>query len=173
METSKREVPRSNSNNPPDFSELTLEACLNYCPPILYNMVASICGLTNDIIDEPQTQRVKLSVEDQNRVAAICQDMVYLKHKGTVIPPKTLALGMTLRHLTADSRVNRLVANLGHAASYMTILRLETALAMRQLTPTIPAEFTPAVGASVAWDMWVSCKDVLLGQYLRHDLQPE
>ena len=118
METSKREVPRSNFDSPPDFSELTLEACLNYCPPILYNMVASICGLTNDIIDEPQTQRVKLSVEDQNRVAAICQDVVYLKHKGTVIPPKTLALGITLRHLTADSRVNRLVANLGHAASY-------------------------------------------------------
>ena len=152
METSMREVPRSYSDNPPDFSELSVEACLNYCPPILYNMVASICGLTNDIIDEPQTQRVKLSVEDQNRVAAICQDMVYLKHKGTVIPPKTLALGMTLRHLTADSRVNRLVANLGHAASYMTILRLETALAMRQLTLTIPAEFTPGVWASVAWD---------------------
>ena len=64
METSMREVPRSYSDNPPDFSELSVEACLNYCPPILYNMVASICGLTNDIIDEPQTQRVKLSVED-------------------------------------------------------------------------------------------------------------
>ena len=148
------DIPKDYDCYPPTLDDFSPESCLKYCPPILFNLVAWICGLTGDdesIIEHPH-DRVKLDVTGQNKVASICQDIVYLWSKGRIQTPKSLALGMTVRHLTSNKRVIELLYNFGHTISFHKLLRFETALAARQQALTIPASFSAGVWSAVTWD---------------------
>lgn len=66
------------------------------------------------------------------KVLSVCQDIVYLASKGRKQTPKSLTLGLTVRHLTGSSRIVSLLNKMGHCASWGTVLSLDTSLA--QLT---------------------------------------
>ena len=151
-----QDIPRDFVTYPPQLTDFTVSSCLKYCPPLLYNLIACICGLNNTeeddgIVCNPH-ERIQLSESKQSKVASICQDIVYLQSNGKTQTPKALALGLTLRHLTADKRINHLLFNFGHAASYKKVIRLETALAAQQLATAIPAGFVSGMWSAVVWD---------------------
>ena len=86
-----------------------------------------------DRIPDPFSDKLPLTSADNFKTLSICQDIVALHSKGKKLTPKGVALGMTLRHMTASSEVSKIVHGLGHAPSYDSLERMETAIAAKQL----------------------------------------
>ena len=144
-------VPKQYKTWPPVLEDFSLDSCMKYSPTELYNLIACITGLMKDVVADPYV-RVDLPHDQHLKVASICQDIIYIWSKGRIQPPKTLALGLTLRHLTGNKRVNDILSALVHAASYQISLGLETALAMSQHEQGLPPEFQLTDAAAVCWD---------------------
>lgn len=113
-------------NHPPDPCELSLERAKSVVPSQLFNFICLASGVSKDIPDSPDQF---LSVPNEEKVLSICQDIIGLTGKAT---PKSLALGLTVRHASGSRYLLNLLHGLGHCPSYDTVLRAETALAYKQ-----------------------------------------
>ncbi|XP_034082274.1 uncharacterized protein LOC117552764 [Gymnodraco acuticeps] len=114
---------------PPTSENVNVTESQTVVPIGLYNLLSWIIGAT----EEPTLDHyVNIDDDVHLKVLSVCQDIVYLASKGRKQTPKSLALGLTVRHLTGSSRIVSLLNRLGHCASWDTVLSLDTSLA--QLT---------------------------------------
>lgn len=132
----KNEINRSNLDRttpwPPKHYDLTIEKCLSTIPPILFNHIAIMTGCVDTTDSSPErasTSFFRVNDQVRGKLVSICQDIMYLESKGQNPTPKSLALGITVRHLSGSKHLGQLLSGLGHTASYETTLRVETALA--------------------------------------------
>lgn len=116
---------------PPSADDLSLDACMSLVPVSLYNFIAVLIGAVEDC--PPKGEHACLKAASQRKVLSFCQDIMYAQCKGGTMTPKAVALGLAVRHLTGSSHISRLLSGLGHACSYDSAMRMETALASQQL----------------------------------------
>ena len=144
---------------------------LKFIPPSLYNFMAVVIGGVADYdLPHDDSHYVHLMPSIKCKVLSICQDIVYAQSKGTALTPKSAALGVAVRHLTGSRHISRLLSGLGHACSYDTIMRIETALAVQQLNSSkdIPANFTEKKITVMVYDNIDFCEETLSGAGSTH-----
>jgi hypothetical protein len=124
--------PKLNIIFSPTSEDFNFENAERAVPPLLYNLMAWITG-SGDDIPANSDQFVHVEYENHLKLLSILQDVMYLTAKGDVFVPKSMALGMTIKHWTGSSRLIQLMNKLGHCVSPTTVKRLETALAQLQL----------------------------------------
>lgn len=154
---------------PPSASDLDLEKCKNMIPTSLYNFIAILVGA----VEEPTDMSAKYIIADHQlckRVTSISQDLMYLESKGANPTPKSLALGLTLRHMTGSKSVSRLLSGFGHACSYDTTVRLETMLALKQVhdSDTLPPGFSKKTFTVLVYDNIDFSEETLTGHGTTH-----
>jgi hypothetical protein len=115
---------------PPVPSDFEVSEAEKSVPPLLYNLMAWSTGLSNEVGTD---SFVKVEPAKHMKLLSILQDVMYLSSSGSTFCPKSVALGLTVRHWTGSFRVVELLNRLGHAISPMTVRRLETALAQLQI----------------------------------------
>ena len=90
---------------PPHASDLTKEVADRTVPDHLYNFLAGVIG-GPDICQPIMTEgRVPLTNQLDTVISSIGQDLVYAASHGRVIPPKHVALAMSVRHLTRSQQL--------------------------------------------------------------------
>lgn len=100
-----------------------------------------------DIMDSSpermQSSHLRVPESCNGRLVSICHDIMQLQSKGNYPTPKSIALGLTVRHLTGSKYLTQLLHGMDHTVSYETTLRLETALAeqQRQSQSSLPSGF--------------------------------
>ena len=137
---------------PPTSEDLNVSEAKSVVPVELFNVISWIVGAT----EEPTLDSYVDIPEDVNlKVLSVCQDIVYLASKGRKQTPKSLCLGLTVRHLTGSSNVLSLLNRLGHYASWNTVVSLDTSLAQLQLLEgrdKIPKGFSKKAPTILVWD---------------------
>ena len=118
----------------------------NMVPVELFNHIAHIIAINARCVD--------IAEELVPKVRAICQDIVYVSSKGRKQTPKSLALGLTVRHMTGSTHLLQILAKFGHCASSDTILSYETALAKYRVSQAgkVPEGFKVGMIPTVVWD---------------------
>ena len=121
-------------------------------PVELFSLLALVTGATDEV--PPSDIFVEVTDEAKVKLLSICMDIIYLSSNGRTQTPKSLAPGLTLRHLTGSTTVSNLLHKFGHCASYDSIVRYETGLATRQIemNKTAPKGFCPKVFTVAVWD---------------------
>ena len=153
---------------PPTSDDLNVSDAKSVVPLELYNVIAGIVGAT----EEPTLACYVDIPEDLNlKVISICQDIMYLVSKGQRQTPKSLCLGLSIRHLTGSSQVVSLLSGLGHCASWDTIVSLDTSLAQLQLLEgrdKIPVGFSMKTPTILVWDNIDFGEETLSGRGTTH-----
>ncbi|KAL1251048.1 hypothetical protein QQF64_018844 [Cirrhinus molitorella] len=153
---------------PPTSDDLNVSEAKSVVPVELYNLISWIIGAT----EEPASSHYVDIPDDLNlKVISICQDIVYLASKGRRQTPKSLCLGLTVRHLTGSSQIVSLLNRLGHCASRDTIVSLDTSLAQLQLVEgrdKIPKGFSKKVPTALVWDNIDFGEETLSGHGTTH-----
>ena len=110
-------------------------------PVELYNLIVWCTGVSD--CPTSLTDRCEVSGDDHLKILSLCQDIMYLASKGKQQTPKSLVLGLTLRHLTGSSQLVKLLSSRGHCASWDIIHRFESSLAQVQLLSAddVPRQF--------------------------------
>ncbi|CAB4004680.1 Hypothetical predicted protein [Paramuricea clavata] len=110
----------------------------NMVPVELFNHIAHITGAVSDD-------------EYTNVTNDRCVDIA---EKQKADPPKSLALGLTVRHMTGSTHLLQILAKFGHCASSDTILSYETALAKYRVSQAgkVPEGFKVGSIPTVVWD---------------------
>lgn len=137
---------------PPTSEDLNITEAQTVVPLELYNLVSWIIGATED---PTLDHHVDIADDLHLKVLSICQDIVYPASKGRKQTPKSLCLGLTVRHLTGSSQIVSLLNKLGHCASWDTILCLGTSLAQLTLVEgrdKIPKGFSKRAPTTLVWD---------------------
>ena len=128
----------------------------NMVPVELFNHIAHITGAVSDdeYTNVTNDRCVDIAEEFVPKVNAICQDIVYVSSKGRKQTPKSLALGLTVRHMTGSTHLLQILAKFGHCASSDTILSYETALAKYRVSQAgkVPEGFKVGSIPTVVWD---------------------
>ena len=152
---------------PPTAEDLTLSSAKGIIPFELYNLFAWIVGFSDD---PRSTNYVEVDKNADLKLTSLCQDIIYLSFKGRILTPKSLALGMTIRHLTGSSRLLSIINKLGHSASVDTIIGLETSLAELHLNKQklIPHAFARGVPTTLVWDNIDFGEETLSGKGTTH-----
>jgi hypothetical protein len=128
-QTKKVEIPW-----PPTADNLNAEACVEFVPPPLFNFLAMTTGHADVVCDWNTYYNLDASV--RLKILSLAQDIVQLSSKGAAVTPKSLAIGLTVRHMTGSKLLAKLIHGFGHSCSYDSIIRLETALALKQAANT-------------------------------------
>lgn len=153
---------------PPTSDDLNVSEAKSVVPLELYNLISWIIGAT----EEPTLAHYVDIPDDLNlKVISICQDIVYLASKGRRQTPKSLCLGLTVRHLTGSSQIVSLLNRLGHCASWDTVVSLDSSLAQLQLVEgrdKIPKGFSKKVPTILVWDNIVFLEETLSGRGTTH-----
>lgn len=157
---------------PPSSRNLNLETAESAVPPMLYNFLASTCGLADKNIPPNSLEFIKVPSSNHGKLLSICQDIVALHSRGRVITPKSLSLGITLKHRTGSSDLVRLLHSLGHCVSYDSVTRAETAIATDRLENpvTIPQCFSKAKLLILVYDNIDFVEETLSGAGTTHQM---
>lgn len=151
-------------SHPPDLHELSLENAQSIVPPHLFNFICLATGLSDEVPDSD----AYLNVDNPSKVLSICQDIIGLSGKLT---PKSVALGLTVRHATTSKYLLDLLHGLGHTYSYASVLKAETALAYQQarsLTDFIPEGFELGKLFTLVYDNIDFLEETLSGSGTSH-----
>ena len=92
--------PGMNAPWPPTSNDFTIEAARSVVPVELFNLVSWISGASEDATIESY---VDIPENLAPKVLSLCQDIVYLASNGHKQTPKSLSLGLAMRHLTRSS----------------------------------------------------------------------
>ena len=153
---------------PPTSENLNVTEAQTVVPLALYNLVSWIIGAS----EEPTLDNFVDIADDLHlKVLSVCQDIVYLASKGRKQTPKSLTLGLTVRHLTGSSRIVSLLNKLGHCASWDTVLSLDTSLAQLTLEEggdKIPKGFSKRAPTTLVWDNIDFGEETLSGRGTTH-----
>ena len=93
---------------PPTALDMSLEKAADMVPNDMFNFIA-VAIKSCDRIPDPSSDKLPLTSADNFKTLSICQDIVALHSKGKKLTPKGVALGMTLRHMTASYEVSKIV----------------------------------------------------------------
>eukprot|EP00794_Sanderia_malayensis_P001845 gene1845-2078_t len=152
---------------PPLAADITEENVKKIVQPILFNMLAWICGFS----DDPQLDDY-VSVKDSQyfKIMSLAQDLLFISSDGKKPTPKSISLAMALRQLTGSSTVLKLVNNFGHSMSHRYVLRHETALAELNVSSqgTLPPGFSRNECTTLAWDNDDFCEETKTGKGTTH-----
>ena len=135
---------------PPTAKDLNGIELRDIIPDELFNLVAMCVGG----VLEPFGSGHMVGHEEDSKIWSICQDIIYLTLKGTQQTPKSLALGLTVRHMTGSTHLLQLFSMFGHCCTPDTIVAYETSLVMlRRVTAhLIPDGFLPKQLLIMVWD---------------------
>jgi predicted DNA-binding ribbon-helix-helix protein len=141
-----------NINWPPTSEVISQEECAKLVPVELFNLLALVTNATEEV--PPSDTFVEVTDEARAKLVSICMDIIYLSSNGRIQTPKSLALGLTLRHLTGSTTISNLLHKFGHCASYDSVVRYETGLAIQRMetNKTVPKGFRPGVFTVAVWD---------------------
>lgn len=156
--------------HPPDSSDLTIEKAIDCTPPELFHLISIISNQLEEIpVNIHAYSEEDLAAGNYNKIISICQDILGLQGKST---PKAVGLGTTLRHVTGSKYILNLLNGLGHAPSYDTILRVETALAYQQQqnqeSGNLPPGFRQEVLTNLVYDNIDFLEETLSGSGTSH-----
>jgi hypothetical protein len=146
-----KDAPRMTSKWPPTANEIRNEGVEKFVPYQLFNLIAVCIGAT----EEPSlTFYADVDDDTRNKILSIGQDIIYLASKGKKQTPKSLSLGLTIRHLTGSSQLLHVIHQYGHCASPDTIRMYETSLAFLRLESSeqIPKGFATGKLLTMIWD---------------------
>ena len=153
---------------PPTAEDFNVTEAQAVVPLELYNLISWIIGAT----EEPTLEHfVKIADDLHLKVLSVCQDIVYLASKGRKQTPKSLSLGLTVRHLTGSSRIVTLLNKLGHCAARDTVLSLDTSLAQLTLMEgrnKVPKGFSKRTPTTLVWDNIDFGEETLSGRGTTH-----
>ncbi|XP_048113517.1 uncharacterized protein LOC125303684 [Alosa alosa] len=152
---------------PPTSENVNVSEAQTVVSLALYNVVSWIIGAT----EEPTLDYYVNIADDLHlKVVSLCQDIVYLASKGRKQTPKSLTLGLTVRHLTGSTRIVSLLNRLGHCASWDTVLSLDTSLAQLTLVERdkIPKGFSKRAPTTLVWDNIDYGEETLSGRGTTH-----
>ena len=111
---------------PPMSTDLCLENVKDMVPPVLFNFISWILGFS----DEPQiNEYVQIDENLALKVLALCQDLIYVAHKGKIQTPKSLALAMAVRQISGCGDIVKILNGFGHSVSYSATMAYDTSLA--------------------------------------------
>ena len=141
-----------NINWPPTSEVISQEESAKLVPVELFNLLALVTNATEEV--PPSDTFVEVTDEARAKLVYICMDIIYLSSNGRIQTPKSLALGFTLRHLTGSTTISNLWHKFGHCASYDSVVRYETGLAIQRMetNKTVPKGFRPGVFTVAVWD---------------------
>ncbi|XP_071948890.1 uncharacterized protein [Antedon mediterranea] len=136
---------------PPRASDINNVVMSDIIPFHLFNILA-IC--TNTVQEHIDPSMASVPEEIRNKLEAICQDIVYLASRGRRQTPKSLALGLTIRHMTGSTHLLDILSKFGHCSSPDTIVSYETSLAMFRLSTAnaVPDGFRRGELVTMVWD---------------------
>lgn len=111
---------------PPESKDLTPEFAMKIIPVELFNALALMCGLSDEV--EMKNNFITVSEKNKRKLLVIAQDILNISHRGGLFLPKHYALGMAVQHWTGQSKLIGVLNGLGHSISHNTTLELDTAL---------------------------------------------
>lgn len=154
---------------PPSTQYFEEDSYADSVPTSLFNFIALLAGESEEV----PSDAARLIVDDgaKKKILSICHDIASLHSKGRRPMPKSLALGLALRHMTGSKKVTNLVSGLGHSPSYDSILRLETALATKHLEEhnnDIPSNFEKRNATTLVYDNIDFAEETLSGAGTTH-----
>jgi hypothetical protein len=132
-------------------ADITNENAEKVVDPVLFNVLAWICGFS----DDPQFNSYVTVTDNQySKLMAVAQDLLFVAYHGQNPTPKSIALAMAMRQLTGSSNVLKLLNQFGHCMSHEYVLRHETALAQVNVSSegTLPPHFCKDKFTTLAWD---------------------
>ena len=137
---------------PPTSETISQQECAKLVPVELFNLLALVTNATEEV--PPSDTFVEVTDEARAKLVSICMDTIYLSSHGRIQTPKSLALGLTLQHLTGSTTISNLLHKFGHCASYDSVVRYETGLSIQRMetNKTVPKGFRPGVFAVAVWD---------------------
>ena len=100
----------------------------------LYNFLCWVIDGEDGDFDLSSSDTVNVSERVARQVSSVGQDIAYCTSKGSVKPPRHLALPMAVRHLTGSAQVIGLLNRFGHGVAYCQVLELDTALAVANVS---------------------------------------
>ncbi|XDV11366.1 hypothetical protein PO909_000329 [Leuciscus waleckii] len=152
---------------PPLSTDLNIDAADTMVPVELYNLIAWCTGASDEPVFD---KKVQLPEDTNRRLLSICQDIVYLASSGKKPTPKSLALGLTVRHLTGSSQLLDILSRLGHCISTSSTIGFETALAEYQLATgtDIPKCMSKQHPTVLVWDNIDFGEETLSGRGTTH-----
>ena len=108
----------------------------------------------NDGDDFSAADSKYVSLQQNQRILSIGQDVVYCVSNDQVKTQKHLALPIMVQHVTSSTQLVDVLSNFGHSISKSQLQRLETTLAVQQLAKptTLPSNIVPNVPAAFCWD---------------------
>ena len=104
-----------------------METVQQLFPCELFNLLAGCVGATEEL---GVSTFGNVNEEVQGKLMSISQDIVYLASKGKKQTPKSLCLGLTVRHPTGSSHLLEILHKFDHSSSWDTIIAFETSLAL-------------------------------------------
>ncbi|XP_053399793.1 uncharacterized protein LOC123523028 [Mercenaria mercenaria] len=120
-------------------------------------------------IDTDQTsKRVK------SLAKSFAQDCVFTTSGGRQKPPKHILLPWTVKALTGNVELIKILNRLGHGISYSVLEELDTALCLQKLAETdesniaLPANILPCIPTTVAFDNIDRLEETLSGEGTSH-----
>ncbi|XP_041350657.1 uncharacterized protein LOC121369672 [Gigantopelta aegis] len=146
-----KEQPRMEKPWPPISDTMNIESCESVVPVELYNLLVWSIGVSEEL---SISERVSVPESIHLKLLSICQDVVYLASNGRRQTPKSLALGLTVQHLTGSCQLLDILNRFGHCASSDAIVGYETSLAQLQLETggDIPKGFEKQTPTVMVWD---------------------
>ena len=155
---------------PPSSQTLSLQNAENSVCKLLFNSLALATNLTDDIPNS--FEFVNVDQQKRSKLLSICQDIMTLSRNGNKPTPKSIALGMTLKHLTGSSHVVKLLSSLGHCMSYDRVNRLETAIATKELSNSdqVPDGFQQGILTVMVFDNIDFTEETLSGAGSTHNM---
>ena len=136
---------------PPLTSQLSSE---NTSLPSLLNRFLNI--LLHDDADRPLTMKV----------GSFAQDLLYTVNKGRHLTPKNILLPFTIKSLTGNVELIKIINRLGHSVSYNKDSELDTVFTMQKLSQSIviiPDEVHPHIPVSLAYNKTDPLEETLSG----------
>lgn len=136
---------------PPRAENVTVDACKQVVPAVLFNFLAWCTGMSMEVSMEDAY--VSVDQDQELKLMSVAQDLIHLESQGRKVTPKHAALGMTVRHMTGSSQLLGVLNGLGHCMSHSFILEHDTALAEQELRGSgIPPGFASEVFTTLVWD---------------------
>lgn len=153
--------------HPPTVEELNLQNAKESVPPALFNFICLTAGLVDEF---PENMNQLVEVSSSRKVLSLCQDIMSLQQGRET--PKSMALGLTVRHATGSKYLMNILSGMGHIPSYDTILCADTGIAYQQLKNQsqgyIPEQFRTGVVTTLVYDNIDFLEETLSGSGTSH-----
>lgn len=155
---------------PPTSSKLNEESVGALIPSELHNFLAWVISPTPIDPNIEQNSKVDLPQAVSVRVSAIAQDILFTYHRGRILTPKHVALGVSARHLTKNAQLLSIMNKFGHSVSHTFLQELDTTVAQKVVERDIdlPQNIIPRQYTTAVWDNIDLSEETLSGKGTTH-----